>query len=152
MTAPPGCGRSPRGCAWTDSIVSEFGRPAGPDHGSICSLRGRMKRGTLLAGFACAVLWTVGAGLAQRGFFREPDDDVQVPVRNAEYHFVRVEYTDRPEFHRRWGYASRDGMGTGWWLVDWPAAENHFTAGVARLTRVDSGDPRHMRLTDDRLF
>jgi len=100
----------------------------------------------------CAILWLAGAGLAQRGFFRQPDDDVTVPVRNAEYHFVRVEYTDRPEFHRGWGYSSRDGQGTGWWLVDWPAAENHFTSGVARLTRVDSGDPRHMRLTDERLF
>jgi hypothetical protein len=106
-------------------------------------------------GFLLALLLCIGAAaLAQRGrFFREPDDDeVQAPVRNAEYHFLRVEYTDRPEFHRRWGYASRDGMGTGWWLVDWPAAENHFTAGVSRLTRIDSGDPRHMRLTDDRLF
>ena len=36
--------------------------------------------------------------------------------------------------------------------MDWPAAENHFTAGVSRLTRIDSGDPRHLRLTDDRLF
>ena len=37
-------------------------------------------------------------------------------------------------------------------MVDWPAAENHFTTGVARLTRVDAGDPRHLRLTDDRIF
>src|SRR5437660_8802739 len=113
-----------------------------------------MKRGLLLVAAAgCAVLWIAGAGLAQRGRLREPDDDeVQVAVRNAEYHFIRVEYTDRPEFHRRWGYASRDGMGTGWWLVDWPAAENHFTAGVGRLTRVDSGDQRHMRMTEDRLL
>jgi len=109
-----------------------------------------MQRGLLLA----AILSIVSAALAQRGrFFREPDDDeVQAPVRSAEYHFLRVEYTDLPQFHRGWGYSSRDGMGTGWWLVDWPAAENHFTAGVSRLTRIDSGDPRHMRLTDARLF
>jgi hypothetical protein len=109
-----------------------------------------MRRALVVA----AILSIAGAALAQRGrFFREPDDDeTQMPVRNAEYHFIRVEYTDLPQFHRRWGYASRDGMGTGWWLVDWPAAENHFTAGVSRLTRIDSGDPRHMRLTDNRLF
>jgi hypothetical protein len=112
------------------------------------------KRGVLLtSAFLAALLWMSIEGLAQRARFREPDDDeTPAAVRNAEFHFLRVEYTDLPQFHRRWGYASRDGMGTGWWLVDWPAAENHFTAGVSRLTRIDSGDPRHMRLTDDRLF
>lgn len=75
-----------------------------------------------------------------------------MPARSAEFHFLRVEYTDLPEFHRRWGYSSRDGSGSGWWLMDWPAAENHFTAGVQRLTRIDAGDPRHVRLTDDQLF
>jgi len=28
----------------------------------------------------------------------------------------------------------------------------HFSTGLQRLTRVDVGDPRHMRLTDDRIF
>jgi hypothetical protein len=113
-----------------------------------------MKRGVLMAcAILAALLWMAVASLAQRGRFREPDEDeTPVPVRNAEFHFLRVEYTDLPQFHRGWGYSSRAGMGTGWWLVDWPAAENHFTAGVSRLTRIDSGDPRHMRLTDDRLF
>src|ERR1044072_482526 len=112
-----------------------------------------MQRGLLpLSAVLGAILWMAAAALAQRGFFPEQDDDIKSPVRSAEYHFIRVEYTDRPEFHRRFGYSSREGMGTGWWLVDWPAAESHFTAGVSRLTRVDSGDPRHMRLTDDRLF
>src|SRR5262249_30277106 len=75
-----------------------------------------------------------------------------IPVRAAEFHFLRVEYTDLPQFHRGWGWSSRDGTGTGWWLVDWPAADNHFTAGVQRLTRIDAGDPRHVRLTDEKLF
>ncbi len=105
---------------------------------------------------AAAILLSLAlTALAQRRRFPEPghdDDDVLQPVRNAGFHFVRVEYTDLPEFHRRWGYASRDGTGSGWWLVDWPAADNHFTRGVGRLTRVDTGDPRHMRLTDNRLF
>jgi Domain of unknown function (DUF4159) len=92
-------------------------------------------------------------GMAQRGRFRErEDDDTPMPSREAEFHFLRVEYTDLPEFHRRWGWSSRNGQGTGWWLVDWPAADNHFTVGLQRLTRIDVGDPRHMRLTDDHLF
>ena len=102
-----------------------------------------------------ALLLVAFAGLAQRGGRlpeRGDDDEALAPPQPAEFHFLRVEYTDLPQFHRRWGYASRDGMGTGWWLVDWPAADNHFTRGVGRLTRIDTGDPRHHRLTDDRLF
>jgi hypothetical protein len=80
------------------------------------------------------------------------DDEVPLPAKEAEYHFIRVEYADLPQFHRRFGYSSRDGMGAGWWLVDWPNADNHFTTGVQRLTRIDTGDPRHVKLTDPRLF
>ncbi len=95
------------------------------------------------------------AALAQRGRFgfRERDDDEQMaPRRDAEFHFIRVEYTDLPEYHRGWGFSSRDGTGSGWWLVDWPAAENHFSRGLQRLTRIDTGDPLHLRLTDPKLF
>jgi hypothetical protein len=94
------------------------------------------------------------AALAQYGG-RVPErnlEDAPLPRREAEYHFIRMEYTDLPQFHRRFGYASRSGMGEGWWLVDWPAADNHFTTGVERLTRIDTGDPRHLRLTDPNLF
>ena len=89
-------------------------------------------------------------GVAQRAI--PQDDETVAPPMPAEFHFLRVEYTDLPQFHRRWGYASRDAMGTGWWLVDWPAADNHFTRGIGRLTRIDTGDPRHHRLTDDQIF
>ena len=37
-------------------------------------------------------------------------------------------------------------------MVDWPDADDHFSQGVQRLTRIATGDPRHMRFTDDRLF
>jgi hypothetical protein len=113
-----------------------------------------MADGVIRHGAALGALALIAvAGLAQRGRLRAPDDDeAALPAREAEFHFLRVEYTDLPEYHRRWGYASRDGQGTGWWLVDWPAADNHFTTGVQRLTRIDTGDPRHLRLTDDRLF
>ena len=30
--------------------------------------------------------------------------------------------------------------------------DNHFTSGIQRLTRIDTGEPLHFRLTDDRLF
>ena len=103
---------------------------------------------------AAAILLSLAlTSLAQRRR-QEPEDeyDALPPARNAGFHFVRLEYTDLPQFHRRWGYASRDGTGTGWWLVDWPAADNHFTRGISRLTRIDTGDPRHLRLTDDHLF
>jgi hypothetical protein len=103
--------------------------------------------------FCIALLALVFSALAQRGRFRTSDEsEVSIPVHNGEYHFIRVEYTDLPQFHRRWGYSSRDGRGSGWWLVDWPDADVHFTTGVSRLTRLDVGDPRHLRLTDDNLF
>ena len=37
-------------------------------------------------------------------------------------------------------------------MMDWPDAEQHFTQGVLRLTRIAAGEPRHFRLTDDRIF
>ncbi len=70
----------------------------------------------------------------------------------SEFHFIRTEYTDLPEFHRGFGFGSRNGQGTGWWLVDWPDADEHFSSGVERLTRISTGDPRHLRLTDQELF
>jgi hypothetical protein len=100
-----------------------------------------------------ALLVLAIAGWSQRNRFQAPEDeDAQAAKVDADFHFIRVQYTDSPEFHRGWGYSSRDGMGTGWWLVDWPAADNHFTAGIQRLTRIDVGDPRHLRLTDPKLF
>ena len=93
------------------------------------------------------------AALAQRR--RSPafePEDVSIPVREAEFHFIRTEYTDGPDFRRGFGFVSRNGQSGGWWAQDWPDADNHFTIGIQRLTRIDTGDPRHMRLTDDRLF
>ena len=113
-----------------------------------------MKRRLLRWGLAVGTLLCIAiAGLAQRGRSRaQVDDEATAPVRDAEFHFLRVEYTDLPQYHRGWGYSSRDGTGNGWWLVDWPDADNHFTMGISRLTRIDAGDPRHLRLTDDRIF
>src|ERR1700693_2456992 len=114
---------------------------------------GMTRRDLLHLGAALSVLLVIVAGgLAQMGRVQERGmDDVQ-PPRSGEFHFLRVEYTDLPQYHRRWGYASRDGMGAGWWLVDWRPAKNHSAGGVDRLPQIDTGDPRHIRLTDPRLF
>lgn len=66
------------------------------------------------------------------------------PVK-AEFHFVRMEYTDRRDVRRPFGRG-------GWWLQDWPEADDHFAQGVRRLTRVDIGENRHMPLVDPGLF
>jgi hypothetical protein len=93
------------------------------------------------------------AGMAQRLSFRGHDEAPRtVFAPKGEFSFVRMEYSDLPEFHRRWRFASRNGEGDGWWCVDWPDAEEHFSAGVQRLTRIDTAEPRHMRLTDDHIF
>jgi hypothetical protein len=102
---------------------------------------------------AGALFLLAAAALAQRGRFEPRTEfDEPMPPRNAEFHFIRLEYTDLPQFHRRFGYSSRFGMGSGWWMMDWPAAENHFTKGIERLTRIDAGDPRHFRITDPKIF
>ncbi len=113
-----------------------------------------MRKGLLHLGAGLAVLILIAmAGMAQRRRYQAPDaEEPSIPVRNSEFHFIRLEYTDLPQYHRGWGYSSRDGTGTGWWLVDWPDADNHFTFGIGRLTRIDIGDPRHLRLTDPQLF
>ena len=105
--------------------------------------------GTLRA----AVLLFAIVMLAQRfGEIQHGSEARAVFSQSAEFHFIRTEYTDLPEFHRGYGFGSRNGRGSGWWLVDWPAADNHFTYGIQRLTRIDIGDPRHLRLLDDKIF
>jgi hypothetical protein len=72
-------------------------------------------------------------------------DESDVALRpTAELHFSRMYYRD-------------GGMGYGYgrgrsWLTDYPEAEDHFTMGVGRLTRVDIGDARMLQLTDDSIF
>ncbi len=112
-------------------------------------IRGLPRAGAALGALLCIAV----AGLAQRGRFRASARPApSIPVREAEFHFLRVEYADLMQARRGFGYSSRDGMGSGWWMMDWPDSEEHFTAGVLRLTRIDAGDTRHLRLTDPRLF
>jgi hypothetical protein len=61
----------------------------------------------------------------------------------GEFHFARMIYTDLAQNARFRG---------GWWRQDWPEAEEHFLANLARLTRVNVGAPAVVHLTDDALF
>jgi hypothetical protein len=101
-----------------------------------------------------ALLWAqLGRSGSGRRSYGEALFEESYTPPNAEFHFLRVEYTDLPRFHRGWGFASRNGRGTGWWLVDWPDADEHFSEGIRRLTRINVGEPKHLRLTDgDRIF
>src|SRR5215813_1515626 len=92
------------------------------------------------------------AALAQRRRLSYEDDDISIPKREAEFHFIRAEYADLPGYSRGFGFVSRSGRGAGWWSQDWPDADNHFTVGIQRLTRIDTGDPRHLSFTDQKLF
>ncbi len=53
-----------------------------------------MIRGLLFAGAILGVLsWIAIAS---------PDDDeTPITARNAEFHFLRIQYTDLPQYHRR---------------------------------------------------
>jgi hypothetical protein len=108
-----------------------------------------MRRGLSIA----AILLIAGGALAQRfGFQREEEGPRPVFPKQGEFHFVRLEYTDLPQYHRSFRFASRRAEGDGWWVVDWPDSDEHFTMGVQRLTRVDIGEPEHFGLKDDRLW
>ena len=37
-------------------------------------------------------------------------------------------------------------------MQDWPEADMHFTQGIQRLTRIDTGEGLHVPLTDDRIY
>src|SRR5215475_12506778 len=105
-------------------------------------MRGLRQSRVVLAGAALAIFGLITiAALGQRRRYQAPNDDEAIaPPHDAEFHFIRTQYTDLPQYHRGFGFASRDGQGSGWWIVDWPDADNHFTKGIERLTRIDTGD------------
>ena len=92
-----------------------------------------------------------GGGFGGGGFRDAPQSD-PIPVHDSEFHFIRVQYVDRGGMQAGFRFGSRNGQGRGWWMQDWPDAENHFTVGVQRLTRVQLGDPRYLPLSDPKLF
>ena len=64
----------------------------------------------------------------------------------AEFHMARLIYGQ--------GGASRGGFGRrGWWAIDYPDAEYHFTRGLRRMTRLEvANDSVHLRADDNRIF
>jgi hypothetical protein len=108
-----------------------------------------------------AALLVVGIGaFAQRrggfggyyGGIEHGDGPSPVFPKEGEFHFIRAEYADLPGARRGFGMVSRNGRANGWWAQDWPDADEHFSQGVQRLTRIDTGEPLHLAFDDDRLF
>ena len=107
---------------------------------------------------AAAFLLLTVAAFAQRGGrgggFRggrsaSNDSEFNFP-KEGEFQFMRLEYTD---YQRRgFGFVSRRGQASGWWAQDYPDAENHFTVGLQRLTRINIGEPVHTSLDGDEIF
>jgi len=98
------------------------------------------------------VLVCAAAMLAQRGDFGRGQSFVADFPKEGDFHFIRTEYTDLPQYQRGFRFVSRDARANGWWAQDWPDADNHFSFGLKRLTNLQVGEPRHVALTDDRLF
>ncbi|MBL8177997.1 MAG: DUF4159 domain-containing protein [Bryobacterales bacterium] len=90
--------------------------------------RGRRWMAALLLWASCVPAWWMQEGEGKK----------------KEFHFVRLEYVD--------GFSLRRRFGRGWWMQDWPEADMHFTQGIQRLTRIDTGEARHVPLTDDRIY
>jgi hypothetical protein len=101
----------------------------------------------LFAAIAASQRFGGFGGLGRRQAGARPDFP-----KDGEFHFIRMEYNDNPMYHRGFGFTSRGGRGEGWWMMDWPDCEEHFTIGVRRLTRLNIGEPRHFPLTDDQLW
>ncbi|MBM3740148.1 MAG: DUF4159 domain-containing protein [Acidobacteria bacterium] len=92
---------------------------------------------------ACATAGLCAAGvLAGLSSGQAADPGKQPP--DAEFHFLRLEYRDY--------YGARRGFRRGWWMQDWPEAEVHFAQGIRRLTRIHTGDGRHLGLLDPHLY
>ena len=89
--------------------------------------------GSVAVGLLAAVTWLEGQRASPTDYTRPAN----------EYHFMRLEYVDR------WGLRR---FNRGWWMQDWPEADVHFTQGIRRLTRIDTGEGRHLPLTDDRIY
>jgi hypothetical protein len=104
-----------------------------------------MKRRT--ATVAGSVLAILSFCLAAAG----DESDALTNWPTAEMHFSRMYYRDAG-YGRGFGGGFSDCGRGGSWLTDCPEAEVHFTMGVRRLTRVDIGDSRMLRLTDDSIF
>lgn len=121
------------------------------EHGGVRDNIGLVRLAVSIALVLLAAVCAVGQRFGVRF---EGHDEGPRPhfAERGEFHFLRLEYTDLPQYHRGWGYSSRDATGSGWWVVDWPDADEHFSSGVGRLTRIDTASPQHVGLEDNRIF
>jgi hypothetical protein len=100
------------------------------------------------------LLLLVVAAFAQRrggrGFGNSSTESDFNFAPKGEFNFVRLEYQDG----RGGGFrnVSRRGQANGWWAQDYPDAENHFTVGIQRLTRIDAAEPQHFGLIGEDIF
>lgn len=82
---------------------------------------------------------------AQNGSSKQPE---------AEFHMARLIYADASG--GRVGGSRSFGRGfsrPGWWAIDYPEAEYHFTRGLRRLSRVQvAEDSQHLQLRDEEIF
>ena len=79
------------------------------------------------------------------GLFAQQDPD-RLP--EAEFHMARMVYADGGAFGR-----GRGGFRRGWWAIDYPQAEYHFTRGVRRLSNIEvADDSQHVQLLDEDLY
>ena len=88
----------------------------------------------------------LAAGIALIALVAHGDDLMGAPSwPTDEFHFTRMYYND-------YGGGWRGGGGRSF-RTDFPEAEEHFTLGVGRLTRVDIGKrARMLEITDDAIF
>lgn len=87
------------------------------------------------------LLFSLADGLCAQ----QSDPDRQV---EAEFHMARMVYADGGA-----GSRGRFGFRRGWWAIDYPSAEYHFTRGIRRLSNIEvAEDSQHVHLLDDDLF
>ncbi len=93
-----------------------------------------------------------GGGFGGGGGFGRGESFVPDFTKTGEFHFIRTEYYDGRRGFGGSRAVSRTGRASGWWAQDWPDADNHFSFGIQRLTRLQVGEPVHVALTDDQVF
>ncbi|MDC0598610.1 DUF4159 domain-containing protein [Gammaproteobacteria bacterium] len=102
-------------------------------------------------GFIATVILAVSPLVINPTLAQQAADDAPVLDKSpeAEFHMARMIYSDGNGPGRR----GRFGFRRGWWAIDYPSAEFHFTRGVRRLSRIDvAEDSQHLQITDAEIF
>lgn len=71
----------------------------------------------------------------------------------AEFHMARLIYADASGGRVGGSRSFGSGFRPGWWAIDYPEAEYHFTRGLRRLSRLEvADDSQHLQLRDEEIF